>query len=1331
MIKRFFYIFSFLFSFSQIQAQVPTYDECSTAIQLGIAPNGTCTTTEYTNVNATLSTGLFSTPADNIPTCWGSVDNDVWFEFQTPLDGSFVDFEIKVTSAGSNPIGQFKAAIYRGECLLDELQELDCAVAAVGETEIKFDAAGLTPGISYFIRVDDQSSTASPVWGTFNVCVDSLPDINLMCANVSSDANSGILYDSGGPDNGYSDNENCTFTICPTSNPACIALTVNTYEIGTGFGFDGLEFYDGDGTNNPEIGENVSAGGGCYTVYASSGCLTVEWNSGFFNNNEAGFEITWESSADPCPTWTGANTTTSPTEALIIEKLGSLPSSISNVTVNCDGDAHAAFDGGENTGIFMPNGVVLTTGSVDYAFMPNDSDGDPNLDLNSNSDADLATLAATFSFNQPTLTDACVLEMDVLAAGSELSLEYIFGSDDYVGNIGSNAGRDVMGIWISGPGIVGSPDYNGQELISVLPGTATPVHYVNVNPEVNFEYYRKNEETVLGPHYDGLTTDFNSINKKTLTAFSPVQQCSTYHVKVAIADVSTNADSGIFFGEINNGLPNTSLSAIGSFDYYVEGCTNPDVLNLNLSNPLGEDLTLNVQVAGTATAGTDYNLTLPSSVTFLAGQTNLNFPIDIINDGIIEGTETIELTFVYDFGCGAFDFATVVLEIKDEPEFFAANGMDTLFVCSGSTIQLTAEGAQTYSWSPAGNVSNPNISNPIATPTVSETYTVTGTLGNCNLTDDVFVEIIDPMIDIIANSPISICEGSSVSLSANNNVGNSGLTWSPILGLDDPTSANPNASPPQTITYTATVSIAGCTVSDQITVNVDAFQFPTLTTMDTIICLGDSLILASSTPGSTTDYLWSPGGELSDPAISNPIAYPTSNSTYTLVATSPNGFCSETASVNIEVVPASLEITGGNYYELCLGETVALDAVTSTLGVGFTWSPDSTLTSGTDVSVIASPDFTTDYIAQLVVGGCTLQEIVTVRVDSIPNDTSIEIIPQKDKYCKGEVVSFISSSIDLGFFPNIEFDWTPSDGSFLSDADNYNLAITATTSQTYTRNIINGGCSNTESVSIEVIEVDVELNTGDVNLCAGEEIDLAATGADNYNWTISNSDILTCNDCPNPTLSAWGSSTVTVVGDSEGCTDTESIEVTIIESPLCNGISFSPNNEVGLGESVNLYMDYLSGSSVTIEWTNQGNTVGQGDSIEVVALESTNVFVGTVTNSEGCSCTAAVEIFGVKPVLFMPNVFTPDGDGLNDFFFPLFKKEGTDDIIGIGNAEIVQFTIFNRWGNIVYQNDSPATGWDGKKDDKDLPSDVYIYAITVKYPNGETNTDSKDVTLIR
>ena len=618
MIKQSIYLLLSFFSIAQIQAQAPTYDECNTAIQLGEAPFGTCTTTEYTNIDATLTDNLFSDPLDNIPSCWSSVDHDVWFSFTTPSDGSYIDFEIFVTSTGSNPIGQFKAALYRGECLVDELAELDCEVAAPGETEIKFDASGLTPGLTYFIRVDDQSPTATPNWGTFNVCVDTLPDINLMCVDLNSTESSGILYDSGGPDNEYANGENCSFTICPTAPNTCIALTVNTYEIE--YNFDELTIHDGDSTSDPVIGNILDGGGSCYTVYASSGCVTVDWFSDNFVT-DGGFEITWESFADDCPTYTPPITNTAPTEAMIIEKLGSISSAISNVTVNCSDNAHATFEGGDNTNLFMDQGVVLTTGSVDYAFSPNNFDGDITTNNNNNGDPDLEQLADDFQGLPPTLIDACILEMDVLAAGDEISLEYIFGSDDYVGNLNPNNGiRDVFGIWISGPGIVGDPNFNDQELISVIPGTATPVHYETVNPVLNYQYYRSNEENELGPRYDGLTTDFNSIEKKTLTASAQVEQCSTYHVKIGVADLTffgnDPADSGVFFGEINNGLPAASLVAVTSFDDFVEGCTDTDVLNLNLSNPLAEDLTLEVQVGGTATSGLDYTLTIPNTITF-------------------------------------------------------------------------------------------------------------------------------------------------------------------------------------------------------------------------------------------------------------------------------------------------------------------------------------------------------------------------------------------------------------------------------------------------------------------------------------------------------------------------------------------------------------------------------------------------------------------------------------------------------------------------------------------------------------------------------------------
>lgn len=1334
MIKRYFYILCLLFVFTQTYAQ-PSNDECSTAVQLGTAPFGSCTTNEYTNVDATLSDDLFSNPVNNIPSCWPSVDNDVWFQFETPADGSFVDFEISVTSTGTNPIGQFKVALYRGECLLDELSELGCEVGAPGDTQIKFPTAvtsALTPGISYFIRVDDQSATAAPVWGTFNVCVDSIPDLELMCDATGSTDDSGTVYDSGGPDGDYQNNEDCTYTICPTTPPGCIILTVNMHDTEIdppgGASGDELNFYDGTSTFAPNIGDDIHGGGSCYTVQATSGCVTIEWESNNTVTNP-GFEISWESTAGPCPTFTGPNLTTSPMESLIIEKLGALPNTVSNVTIDCADNAHGAFDGTDNSFLFMDEGIILTTGSADYAFTPNDGPGDPETDNNNNTDLDLSNLSAEIEGTQPNMGDACILEMDVLAAADEISLEYIFGSDEYIGNANNGTPSDVMGIWVSGPGIIGDPLYNNQELISLLPGTNTPVHLFNINNADNFEYFRWNFLTDLGPRYDGLTTDFFSIDKKTLTATAQVQACSTYHIKVAIADNNAffggGGDSGIFFGDLDIGLPDAALAGTTSFDYLVEGCTNTDQLDLNLTNPLGEDLTLTVTIGGTATQGTDYTLNLPTTITFPAGTTNLNFPMTVIADGIMEGTETIELAFNYDFGCGQFDFATVVIEIEDAPLFELANGADTLFVCSGGSIQLNASGAQTYSWSPAGALDNPNIANPVATPTTSGFYTVTGNLGVCTLTEQVWLEVLNPTVSVDA-SQMNICEGTSVQLNAINNVGNVGLSWSPSLGLNDITIANPTASPPQTITYTATVAIAGCSVSDQVTINVDPFEFPTLTTTDTVLCQGDSLVLASSTSGSQTDYAWTPNTDIIDADESDAVVFPMNNTTYTLTATSPNAFCQETATVAIEVVPATLEIQGGNDYELCLGETVELTALTSTNGVGFTWTPDSSLTSGTATTVTASPDLTTTYIAQLIVGGCTLQEMVNVKVDSLPI-TAIEIIPNKDTYCKDEIISFVSPSIDIGFFPDIEFAWTPNDGSFLSDADNFNLAITATESQTYTRTITNGGCSNTESVTIEVIEVDVELNTMDIALCLNEQLPLEATGAENYTW--SPSSLLSCNDCPNPTLTANSDAQITVVGDTDGCQDVESFNLTISPSPTdCIILGL---DSVGIGEIVQLNTTYISSSPVTIEWFSGSNLIGQGDSIEVAAISTSNKFDVIITNSEGCSCTDSINIAGIKPVLTMPNAFTPDGDGVNDFFNILFTSEETDKVIDKGSVEIIQFTVFNRWGNVVYENDTPDTGWDGTDSDKSATSDVYVYLVEIEFPDGTTEVASGDVTLIR
>ena len=298
-------------------------------------------------MNATASS-VFTTATDNIPSCWSSVDRDVWFKFDVPTSGSFVDFIVTVESGGSSPIGTIKAALYRGECSLDNLAELDCKVSGAGETSVQFDASGLTPGLEYFIRVDDQSSTASPTWGTFNVCVDSLPVFNTVCEGGSTEA-SGIVYDPGGPTGNYDNNQTCVFTICPDVPAGCIIMNVTTYELELVAGpDDDLTFYDGPNINSPQIAV-IDGGGTCFPVQASSGCLTIEFDSNNNGQTFAGFEAIWETTAGSCPSFQEPDFDTAPMVDQIITNLHTLPSAVTITNVSCSDGSMATFTNAGDT----------------------------------------------------------------------------------------------------------------------------------------------------------------------------------------------------------------------------------------------------------------------------------------------------------------------------------------------------------------------------------------------------------------------------------------------------------------------------------------------------------------------------------------------------------------------------------------------------------------------------------------------------------------------------------------------------------------------------------------------------------------------------------------------------------------------------------------------------------------------------------------------------------------------------------------------------------------------------------------------------------------------
>ncbi len=318
---------TFLFSFLcfQLFAQ-PINDDCNGVIDLGVAPICPFPDT-FHNVNATQSM-VFSDPLDNIPTCFtgGVIERDVWFQFTVPID--ILDFMVTVSGVNgpNGSIAQPQIAVYRGDCLLDELVELTCATSNPGSTAVTIELTGLTPALPYFLRISDWSSNATPNWGDFVICVEELAQTYIMGTDLSSNACSGTLFDSGGPDNDYTDNENFTFTICPDILTNCINLELVNADIENGF--DNLTFFAGSDINAPQIG-NFTGNASNISLQAGSDCVTVQFVSDFIVS-QAGFELTWQCAPDSC------ETTFIPCEDT--ENISGLPFSSSATTCNSGND---------------------------------------------------------------------------------------------------------------------------------------------------------------------------------------------------------------------------------------------------------------------------------------------------------------------------------------------------------------------------------------------------------------------------------------------------------------------------------------------------------------------------------------------------------------------------------------------------------------------------------------------------------------------------------------------------------------------------------------------------------------------------------------------------------------------------------------------------------------------------------------------------------------------------------------------------------------------------------------------------------------------------------
>ena len=440
---------------------------------------------------------------------------------------------------------------------------------------------------------------------------------------------------------------------------------------------------------------------------------------------------------------------------------------------------------------------------------------------------------------------------------------------------------------------------------------------------------------------------------------------------------------------------------------------------------------------------------------------------------------------------------------------------------------------------------------------------------------------------------------------------------------------------------------------------------------DTLICPEDSLILDASTSGA--NYLWQDGSTNNNFTVSSP-------GTFWVEVTNACG--SDIDSIDIGDIPLA-DLNLGNDTVLCPGQSLILDATIP--GSSYLWQDNAT-----------NPVFTVSsaglyWVEVTSIEGCSQSDSITTSY-SVPPDIKLG---NDTLLCQGDELLLDVTT------PGATYKWqdNSSTSSYtVTDPGLYHVEVT---------NI--DGCSNSDSITIGFsISPAVSLGN-DTVLCKGQSLDLIVNipGA-TYQWQDGSIDSIF-------TVSSSALYWVKVI-NTEGCFHSDSVAIKIINLKADFGYEEIPcTNQI---QFINLSSDTLSS-----HWDfGDGTTSNENNPIYAYKINEKFTVILVINSDVICSDTTQLiipfEDDAAADTLFVPNIFTPNGDGKNDYF----EITGGDTPCNNSN----RLMIFNRWGGKVFEVKGNELKWDGAKNGVNLANGVYFYIL-----EGEGFKKRGSLTLLR
>lgn len=577
-------------------------------------------------------------------------------------------------------------------------------------------------------------------------------------------------------------------------------------------------------------------------------------------------------------------------------------------------------------------------------------------------------------------------------------------------------------------------------------------------------------------------------------------------------------------------------------------------------------------------------------------------------------------------------------------------------------------------------------------PTQPGVWSQTNNSVNCNLA--VFkMRLSSVQILVDVDAPDVICEGSVVNFI--NQTTDADLYLWDFGDGNTSTEESPSYTYGNPGTYEVKLyaeSINSCLSPDSTTLTIEVVGEPVLTAEEPEpICPGDPLQLFVD---GADEYQWTPASAVSDPTAADPEFIGTGSTTLTVLGTTPCG--SQEITVQVTVGSDAMEVSDD--VSICPGQSVQLSAAGA---ASYLWEPAESLNDPNIANPTASPAETTTYtVTGISADDCDAIETVTVVVLPPPP------ILQGDSVhvsCNGAAVQIAVSGANV-------YSWSPSEG-LSNTTESTTTALPATTT-TYTVTGANACGEDAMDITVLVNEIQVSLSTDSI-VCHRTPFQVSASGGTAYIWQPAE---LFANHQAQQTTASIGQPTVIKVTgyDADGCFSTADQLVMLYPRPI---ITAGRDRIIRYGDEIEIE----SNSIFPIVWEPSPYLSCLHCNHPLVNTLETTTFYATITSDDGCVERDSVTVF-VQGNLYVPNAFTPDGDGIND----LFKAEGLD---------IVEFQmeVFNRWGELVFRTDDITQGWNGAMMGSDYycPAGMYPYKIRAREAYGDLFEYAGHVHLLR